>query len=245
MNAAPGIEDRLIAHRGWPARYPENSIAGVRAVLAAGARQVEIDVQLTAEAEAVVVHDDSLRRLTGRDRRVTGMRLEQLSNLGDRDGNPLRIPTLSRMVTEFDDYPDATVFIELKRHSIARFGRRAAVDAVIEGVSRVRCRWVFISFDWRAAALARRLGVGAIGWVFRFQSAITRMQAAWLKPDYLFIQSDRIGKRSRPFWPGPWQWVVYDVDSLEAVDHWYDRGADRLEVDDLPGLLSAARDTSK
>ncbi len=45
-------------HRGCAARYPENSIEGVCAALAAGAFAVEIDVQLTADEQLVVLHDE-------------------------------------------------------------------------------------------------------------------------------------------------------------------------------------------
>ncbi|NOZ93837.1 MAG: glycerophosphodiester phosphodiesterase [Acidobacteria bacterium] len=50
----------IIGHRGFRARYPENSVAGVRAALAAGADGVEIDIRPTADGVWVAHHD--LRR---------------------------------------------------------------------------------------------------------------------------------------------------------------------------------------
>ena len=46
----------LIAHRGWAARYPENTVPAFRAALEAGARFVELDVQLSSDLVPVVFH---------------------------------------------------------------------------------------------------------------------------------------------------------------------------------------------
>lgn len=50
----------VIGHRGFRARYPENTVAGVRAALAAGADGVEIDIRPTRDGVWVAHHD--LRR---------------------------------------------------------------------------------------------------------------------------------------------------------------------------------------
>ena len=58
--------DPPIAHRGlWaPDGAPENSRAAFQAACAAG-YGIELDVQLTADGEAVVFHDEKLERMTG------------------------------------------------------------------------------------------------------------------------------------------------------------------------------------
>ena len=53
----------VLAHRGWSGRAPENTLAAFR--LAAGAGfGFELDVGLTADGHAVVLHDDTLDRTT-------------------------------------------------------------------------------------------------------------------------------------------------------------------------------------
>ena len=47
----------VIGHRGFPARHPDNSLAGVRAALAAGADGVEVDVRPCADGTWVCHHD--------------------------------------------------------------------------------------------------------------------------------------------------------------------------------------------
>ena len=52
----------VIAHRGARSLAPENTLAAARQAWAAGADLWELDVTLTADKEAVVMHDDTLRR---------------------------------------------------------------------------------------------------------------------------------------------------------------------------------------
>ncbi len=74
-------ETTLTAHRGYARRAPENTLAAIRDAAEAGADIVEIDVQLTADGEVVLLHDDDLRRMTGDRRRVSGVTLEELQRL--------------------------------------------------------------------------------------------------------------------------------------------------------------------
>lgn len=52
-------------HRGYHTAAQENTLAAFRAAAAAGAEMVELDVRLSADSQAVVVHDADLRRLGG------------------------------------------------------------------------------------------------------------------------------------------------------------------------------------
>jgi glycerophosphoryl diester phosphodiesterase len=55
----------VIAHRGCPRDTAENSLDGIRRAAALGADAVEIDVRLTRDGTAVLMHDRLLRRTTG------------------------------------------------------------------------------------------------------------------------------------------------------------------------------------
>lgn len=239
MNPTDTPLDWLIAHRGWPEKYPENSLEGVQAVLEAGALHVEFDVQLTQDLQPVVIHDEDLDRLTGQSKRITDLRLNQLGELrtGPEGSRSSHIATLAEMLALFDAHPETTAYVELKRDSIRRFGRKVAVEAVMRHIRQAGCRCVFLSFEAGAVALARKSGATEIGWAFRPWSLLSRATAWWLQPDYLFIRSDRVPERERPFWPGHWQWVVYRIDDLATARGFRQRGADLIEVDNLPGLL--------
>ena len=65
---AGGIEKepvKVVAHRGAHTDgASENSIAALRKAMDANYYGVELDVQLTADGEAVVFHDGDLKRMT-------------------------------------------------------------------------------------------------------------------------------------------------------------------------------------
>jgi len=84
-----------IAHRGlWsPDGYPENSLGAFQAASAAG-YGIELDVQLTADGEAVVFHDASLERMTGAHGRVADHTAADLGRLSLAGGEET-IPTLA------------------------------------------------------------------------------------------------------------------------------------------------------
>ena len=54
----------VIAHRGASGLAPENTLAAFRLAAALGAEGVEMDVQLTADGQAVVIHDSYVNRTT-------------------------------------------------------------------------------------------------------------------------------------------------------------------------------------
>lgn len=55
---------RIIGHRGARATAPENTLAGIRQAKREGADWVEFDVKLTADGQAILMHDATLERTT-------------------------------------------------------------------------------------------------------------------------------------------------------------------------------------
>ncbi|MEU7556066.1 glycerophosphodiester phosphodiesterase [Streptomyces sp. NPDC044571] len=70
-----------VAHRGDPYRVRENTLNSIRSAFARGADAVEIDVRLTRDGEAVLLHDDTLQRLWGHDVRLDAVTAPQLKEL--------------------------------------------------------------------------------------------------------------------------------------------------------------------
>jgi glycerophosphoryl diester phosphodiesterase len=82
----------LIAHRGDPLVLRENTLPSVLSAMTEGADWVEVDVRLTRDGVAVLLHDDTLTRLWGHDRRVADLSFPELQALTRSDR--WRIPTL-------------------------------------------------------------------------------------------------------------------------------------------------------
>lgn len=83
-----------VAHRGlWsPGGPPENSLGAFQAACAAG-YGIELDVQLSADGEAMVFHDEDLARMTGAPGRLSERTAAELAELR-LAGTDERIPTL-------------------------------------------------------------------------------------------------------------------------------------------------------
>ena len=55
-----------VAHRGYSARYPENTLLSAEKAIEAGCDLVEADARLAADGTVWCVHDSDLRRLVGK-----------------------------------------------------------------------------------------------------------------------------------------------------------------------------------
>lgn len=101
-----------VAHRGlWsPGGPPENSLSAFQAACAAG-YGIELDVQLSADGEAMVFHDDKLQRMTGAEGRVRDRSAADLAELR-LAGSEEKIPTLLETLALVGHR--AMVHIELK-----------------------------------------------------------------------------------------------------------------------------------
>jgi glycerophosphoryl diester phosphodiesterase len=101
-----------IAHRGlWSAQgAPENSLAAFQAACAAGFG-IELDIQLSADGEAIVFHDESLKRMTGADGRLSDRTAAELADLR-LAGTDEPIPTLAEVLALVGRR--ALVLVELK-----------------------------------------------------------------------------------------------------------------------------------
>ena len=56
-----------IAHRGYSARFPENTRLAFEGAIGAGADYIEVDARLSADSQVICCHDADLTRLTEQD----------------------------------------------------------------------------------------------------------------------------------------------------------------------------------
>lgn len=102
----PQIKPHLIAHRGWSQRFPENSFPAFSAAVAAGADQLEFDVQVSKDGIPFVIHDSTIDRTTDGSGRVSELTAQELKrvNLKGLQGDVLiglGIPTLQEVLGNF------------------------------------------------------------------------------------------------------------------------------------------------
>jgi glycerophosphoryl diester phosphodiesterase len=141
----------IIAHRGFSARAPENTVAALRAALRAGADAVEFDLHMTADGISVLLHDDTLDRTTDRSGPVSARTLAELGGAdaggwfsAEFAGEP--VPPLTDALTLLAP-SDARVYPEVKRTGRPEDLHRAVAAVHQAGLQE---RTVWISMDWDA-----------------------------------------------------------------------------------------------
>ena len=92
-------------HRGYCARYPENTLISFRAATQAGVDAFEFDVWLSKDGVPVIMHDGNAYRTCGVDRRLNDMTLEEIKELDagskfDARFEGERVPTLEEVLTQ-------------------------------------------------------------------------------------------------------------------------------------------------
>lgn len=226
----------LVAHRGYPARFPENSLVGMRAALESGARYVEFDVHFSRDGIPVVLHDATLRRVTGRRGTVFQMDYADIaarpagepSRFGDRYRD-CRLPRLESMLELIEEYPGVTAFVEVKRASLKKLGRETAMQ-VLRAALLARREWaVLLSFDRKLVAMGH--GEFRTGWAFEPWKIHHLRDARALEPEFLFTSVRGLPPGTEAFWQGPWRWAVYDVADLAQAEWLHAVGADLIETD--------------
>lgn len=74
-------DTQTMAHRGYSAKYPENTMPAFENAIHATADYIELDVHETKDGIIVVMHDDSLYRTTGVDKKIYNVTYDEIKNL--------------------------------------------------------------------------------------------------------------------------------------------------------------------
>ena len=81
LRSKPVLTPQLIAHRGGGGLAPENTLAALRAGLAAGAHVIEVDVQRSVDGVIVLMHDATVDETTNGRGRVADLTWAELNQL--------------------------------------------------------------------------------------------------------------------------------------------------------------------
>ena len=186
----------LIAHRGVPRRYRENTLAGFLAAQATGADGWELDVHGSRDGVVIVHHDPILPSFAGQ---LAGSPIAELdwSVLAEATIGPAgeRIPTLDAVLDAATD--GTTVFVEIKARGIERIvleslGRHPGAPAAVH------------SFDHRIAQ--------------RIHAAAPQVPVGILTDSYLIDAPHALAAAgARDYWPHREMVDQSLVDAIHAV----------------------------
>ena len=119
---------KVWAHRGASGYRPENTMEAFELAIKQGADGIELDVHTSADGELIVMHDETVDRVTDKTGLIKDMTLAQVKELKvstDVEPNGIyRVPTLVE-VLDLMRTTDMMVNIELKKQHLllSRNGR--------------------------------------------------------------------------------------------------------------------------
>lgn len=247
------MEKKLIlAHRGYRAKFPENTLLAFRKGFEAGADGLECDVQKTADGRYVIIHDGTIDRTAADGSRGT-VGMMTLASLKTADlGKGERVPELSEFLKSLPE--QKFINIELKDETLTPSDMPELCDMILADIENREL--LISSFDHsllphfakrnvRTGLLigteTKRLGI------FRLLPRIIRIRpysmnlpidmfpALGVRPSLILIRLFRLFGMKIFFWT---------VNTREQFDHAY-RCGDGIITDRVEDILEMVREKEK
>ena len=134
MNTQYGIP-LIMAHRGYSAAAPENTLPAFELAIDRGCTAAELDVQMTADGVVIVLHDSNLRRTTGLSKPVWEVTYDEIKDLDNgsffsKKYAGTTIPTLDQVLKLCKDR--LFLNIEIKRTGHDQGITQKVIDIILE-----------------------------------------------------------------------------------------------------------------
>lgn len=144
----------FIAHRGYASAYPENTLIAIEAAREAGAKFVEVDIQLSSDHIPVLFHDRDLKRLCQRDGAIHNFTFSQLEKFNVSYSEKFadqylenKMTSLQEFITYLKKHAELNAFIELKRSMIDAFGEEKVLGILLPMFEGMTEQISFISYN--------------------------------------------------------------------------------------------------
>ena len=238
---------KLVAHRGYQAKYPENTRLSLTKAIEAGALFIELDVQFSADQLPIIYHDTDLHRVSGSPTNVFATSRQELmtcpayepERLGDKFIDE-KISPLEYLVDILQANPQVIAFVELKEESIDHCGRELITAKVQEILEPVAAQCVIMSFDYELATQSRDSGWPMVGVVLQKWEDLSHPDINLAQPDYIYTnykiipETPELGSIEALVSA---KLVAYETDSAELGQRLLDLGVDMLETFEIETLI--------
>jgi glycerophosphoryl diester phosphodiesterase len=233
----------VVAHRGASVEQPENTIEAFDAAIDAGADAVEFDVRMTADGQAVVMHDPDVSRTTDGSGLVAEMTLEEIRKLG--------VPTLEETLECLAGRAAADIEIKnLPGEPDFTPEREPAVEATLDALDAVGFPGQVIVSSFNPASIAHSRALRSdvpTGLLTEYEvdaeEALTRATEhghPWVLPFVLKVLEAGDGFADRVHAGGALL-GVWIADDPETARRLFELGADAVATND-PRAIVAVRD---
>ena len=238
----------LVAHRGWAARWPENTVESLMAAVDAGADHIEFDVQLSADGVPILLHDATLERTAGLPGCALDMHWDELrhvcvgetARLGDTCPHA-RLPSLALICDWLLAEPGITAFVEIKTESLSRFGVERVLEPCLDLLAPILDRCVVTSYSDEVLMAASHRPDVSVAWVLERWGAESLARAESLAPEYLFCNYRKLPEGMLALPEGSWRWVLYEVTEADLAMELAAKGARFIETMAVGELLQDPR----
>lgn len=195
-----------IAHRGAKACEPENTLQAFQKALDLNSDGIELDVHLSADGHIIVMHDETIDKMTNGIGAVNTFTLAELKSFLIADKH--QIPTLN----EVFDLVRKRCFIniELKNADTSK----QVVSLIEEYIAEEGWdygHFIVSSFDWNALQEVHNLNSDIPIGVLTEEDLDTALafaesiQAKAIHPDFHLLNADNVRKmQEKGFWVLPW-----------------------------------------
>ncbi|MEG1205691.1 MAG: glycerophosphodiester phosphodiesterase [Angelakisella sp.] len=194
---------KIVAHRGSCQNYPENTMLAFQKAVEVDSDGIELDVQLTADGEAVIIHDETVDRTTDGTGQVRSMTLAELRKLNAHGAFPGKfdfqpIPTLREYFSYMADKRQFTN-IELK-NSIYDYPQLEEKVVALIREFHLEDRIQFSSFNHfsmvRCKELAPEIPTGLLtsSWMVRSGAYGRSLGANYINPMHTFCTPENVAE---------------------------------------------------
>lgn len=235
---------RLVAHRGYQKKYPENTLLAYQKAIEAGALSIETDVLLSADKQPLLYHDPTLKRVSGCKGRVNDLTLQELirtpafepHRLGQQFKDQCIAP-LSDLVELLKAHPLVTAYVEVKKEAVAFAGASETYASISDCLAPVSSQCIIISFDRDFMVFVRSQGWARCGIVIKRWGDLQSAKTQAIKPDTVFINYRKIPAKAELDKLG-FELVIYEIDEPALAKSWLAKGASKVESFDIGGLIA-------
>lgn len=233
----------FIAHRGYASAFPENTLIALDAARDAGAKFVEVDIQLTSDLIPVLFHDRNLLRLCQQPGAIHEYTFAQLEKFNVSDTEKFKdkycdnkITSLESFIHYLHQYPELYVFVELKRSMIEHFGREQVLQVILSLFNGMKEQVSFISYDQPILKIINDTTKYTTGIVIDEWREFN-LNAAWT-PEWLFCSAEGLPENKEELNINS-KIAVFEVGNVGLAKHLLAQGITYLETFRIKEMLAA------
>lgn len=228
----------LIAHRGYSARAPENTLAAIRAAAEAGIRWVELDVQCLADGTPVIWHDAHMARCSNGRAQLANLTFAQargydVGSWFSPEFSSERIVTLDEALDEAERL-NMGINLELKV-CLARDPVRLVNQVVPKLKGRLKDKLLVASYSQEALYHARKLDQELSLSIIYDEKVprtwtwdVERVNAVSVHANWEHINTEQM----KEIKAAGLTMICYTINDPKAFAPWWKRGVDSVISDD-------------